>query len=164
MSLSSQTGGSECGRICCCLTSGRLKSMGPFFRFNLCRLETQDISIPKWETENYILPIVSPRDMGVYLLDDPENHSRDDPETQSKECLLKGYIYPFPMKRLQFGTSQFQCCDWLLASGGAHIVKHTLLSPVELICIKHTVRKCLLSYTSAFLTFQTNTRIPLLMF
>jgi len=162
MSLSSQTGGSECGRICCCLTSGRLKSMEPFF----------SLTFAGWRLRTYLslngrlrtLPIVSQRDMGVYLLDDPENHSRDDPETQSKECLLKGYIYPFPMKRLQFGTSQFQCCDWLLASGGAHIVKHTLLSPVELICIKHTVRKCLLSYTSALLTFQTNTRIPLLMF
>jgi len=35
-----------------------------------------------------------------------------DGENQNKECLLKGYIYPFPMRRiLQFGTSPFQCCD-----------------------------------------------------
>lgn len=45
---------------------------------------------------------------------------------QNKECLLKVYINPFPMRmRLQFGTSPFLCCDWLPASEGSRSVVHS---------------------------------------
>lgn len=51
-------------------------------------------------------------------------------ETQNKECLFKGYIYPFPMRgRLQFGPIPFQCYDWVLAFEVAHTVWPTLLFP-----------------------------------
>lgn len=48
-------------------------------------------------------------------------------ETQYKECLLEGNLYPFLTRRgLQFGTFPFPCCDCLFPSEWGKVVWSTL--------------------------------------
>lgn len=62
-------------------------------------------------------------------------------DTQNRECLLKGYLYPFPMKRrLQFGAYPFQLCDWLLGQRG-HPAFSPLVHPIYI--VQNTCHTCM---------------------
>lgn len=123
VSLSLQAEGSERGPICCCLKSWRLKTNESVAAFPVVdsRLTTCRVAI---------IAVIASSLMGHrFRTSVSVSVSLDVPETQKKECLLEGCLYPFQMRRrLQFSTSPFPCCDWLFSSEQGNIVWLTLLS------------------------------------
>jgi len=128
----------EHGGICCCPTGCKTQNLNVSVAVSLLQARDSEIVCfaaftcnrpqAQYMVDLLVLPLQATTQNVVVAIDVPLDGRLRTwmyrlsyfcwTETQNKECLLKAYLYPFPMRRRRCSLAffPFLCCDWLLAS------------------------------------------------